>query len=169
MKIELVAIRPGKATEIWHNEMLYDDGKMVISLFDFSGLKKDFVVEGKTLIDRECTGICADFVGEPYEILIVLDKEKNIRGYYVNINRPIERKQNKIYVHDLFLDIWVFPDMTWKLLDLDEYEEARAKGLLTQQDVEIAQATLKKFLALLESRELNKILEKIIRHANVLA
>ncbi|MGB9636927.1 MAG: hypothetical protein ACPL1Y_06730, partial [Thermoplasmata archaeon] len=72
-KIELVAIRPGKKTEVYLNRKLYADDTIIVSLFDFSNLKKEFAVEGEIVIDRQSTAICADFPGKPYEILIVYD------------------------------------------------------------------------------------------------
>ncbi|MEM3396985.1 MAG: DUF402 domain-containing protein [Thermoplasmata archaeon] len=163
-KVELVAIRPGKPTEIWHNEKIYEDEDVVVSLFDFSNLKKEFVVDGKVVIDRSCRAFCADFIGKPYEILVVLDKENALRGYYVNINRKIERQENKIFVHDLFLDIWVFPDMKWQVLDEEEFEAAREKGLLPEEDVELARQTLKEFLEKIDSGEFRKMIEKLPKY-----
>lgn len=162
-KLELVAIRPGKPTEIWLNERIYEDEEVVISLFDFSNLKKDFVVDGKVMIDRSCRALCADFIGQPYEILVVLDKEKRLSGYYVNINRSIVKDGNRVIVHDLFLDIWIFPDMSWKVLDEEEFEEARRAGLITQDDVDLASKTLKMFVEMIDRGRFKEIVEKIIK------
>ncbi|MEM3444976.1 MAG: DUF402 domain-containing protein [Thermoplasmata archaeon] len=162
-KLELVAIRPGKETEIWLNEKIYEDENVVVSLFDFSQLKKEFVVEGKVVIDRGCKALCADFIGKPYEILAVLDKENGLRGYYVNINREILRDGNRVFVYDLFLDIWVFPDLKWKVLDADEFEEAKKAGLLSQKDILLASQTLKEFLEIIETGKFREIGEWLLK------
>ncbi|MCX8174012.1 MAG: DUF402 domain-containing protein [Thermoplasmata archaeon] len=158
-KIELVAIRPGKPTEVWVNEKVYEDLEVVVSLFDFSGLKKEFVVDGRVVIDRTCKALCADFIGKPYEILVVLDKGDSLRGYYVNINRNIVKEGNKVTVHDLFLDIWVSPDMRWKVLDRDEFEDARKAGLLTLEDVALAEKTLGEIVGMVENGQFREIIE----------
>jgi predicted RNA-binding protein associated with RNAse of E/G family len=170
-EIELVAIRPGKREQVWINELVYADASLVISMFDFSGLERDFVVNGNTVIERRCTAWCADLIGKTYEIMGVFNAYKKLNGYYININRPIVRDGNRVIVYDLFLDIWVFPDMRFVILDEDEFKDARAKGLLTAEDVHIALDTLKMLTAMIESGGFKDVVsgleEKIATHRKI--
>ena len=43
---------------------------------------------------------------------------------------------------DLFLDLWIAPDGRFEVLDEDEFEEAAARGVLTEQQTDHARSIL---------------------------
>src|SRR5436190_16239584 len=56
-------------------------------------------------------------------------------AWYVNFETPRMRTATPFDSRDLFLDIWVNPDRSWRLLDEDELEHAYDVGLVTDADV----------------------------------
>ena len=48
---------------------------------------------------------------------------------------------------DLILDIWIAPDNSIRILDEEEFEEAKQKNLLTSTEVSIIEKQKKEILA----------------------
>lgn len=60
-------------------------------------------------------------------------------------------EEDGIEITDLFLDLWVSPDLKWKVLDEDELEEAFKRGWITER------------LCLKAKLEMRKLVESVIR------
>lgn len=58
------------------------------------------------------------------------------RGWYVNVQTPLERTPHGFRARDLYLDVVVDPDRAWRLKDEDELAEAVSKGRLTQSEAD---------------------------------
>lgn len=56
------------------------------------------------------------------------------RGWYVNLQEPVQRTAHGFTTRDQFLDILVAPDRSWAWKDEDELEEAVTLGRLTRED-----------------------------------
>ena len=140
--IELVVVRPGKGTTVWKNSLVYRDDEVIVSRFDFKGLEKPFTVDGQVMIDNGYSGTCVDFLDKTYEFLEVYNTQGVYMGLYCNINRIPEVDGNTVKVHDLFLDLWIFPDGREVVLDEDEFEDATESGFLTGDDIKTARDTL---------------------------
>ncbi len=87
----------------------------------------------------------------------VVSKIRDLRGrhtgYYCDIVTPLKRSQEGILeVTDLFLDLWVSPELEYKVLDEDEFEQAVKNGLVNEPLREKAQATLKQLMKKVENR-----------------
>jgi uncharacterized protein len=54
----------------------------------------------------------------------------------VNFEEPWTETRLGFDTRDLFLDIWVDPDRSWRLLDEDELDAARSEGLISDREVE---------------------------------
>jgi predicted RNA-binding protein associated with RNAse of E/G family len=54
-----------------------------------------------------------------------------LKGTYFNINTPVEVYTSEVRYIDLELDVVLFPDGSYKLLDLDKLEKAENKGTIT--------------------------------------
>ncbi len=51
------------------------------------------------------------------------DSERSFEGWYCNIQTPPERTELGFQWVDLDLDLWVYPDLSTRVLDEDEYRE----------------------------------------------
>jgi predicted RNA-binding protein associated with RNAse of E/G family len=72
-------------------------------------------------------------------------------GYYCDIVTPPRvLEAGVVEVTDLFLDLWVAPDLRYRVLDEEELEAALTKGWITKRLYETAKKELKKLIALVE-------------------
>lgn len=70
------------------------------------------------------------FLGEWYSVIKYYKDHQNALGYYININTPPKLDNGTIIISDLFLDLWVYPDYSYKVLDRNELDEALNKGVI---------------------------------------
>jgi predicted RNA-binding protein associated with RNAse of E/G family len=57
-----------------------------------------------------------------YNIFEIHDVEDgNLKGWYCNVCRPARIEDGHIYAEDLALDLIVYPDGKWRILDEDEF------------------------------------------------
>ncbi len=149
-EIKLRLVRPPDKVDTWTHELLHRDGDVIISKFRFSKMKGPAEIEGSVVADNDYTGICYEFVDRGYEIIKIFDLEDRFTGYYCNINTRPEPFEGGYEVKDLFLDVWVFPDKKFSVLDEDEFEDAFRKGLISEEEEMFARAVLKRILDDLE-------------------
>jgi hypothetical protein len=74
------------------------------------------------------------------------------RGWYVNLQEPVERTAFGFATRDQFLDILVAPDRSWEWKDEDELAEAVNVGLFTPDDAAAIRAEGERLLADIEAR-----------------
>ncbi len=83
-----------------------------------------------------------------------IGKIRNLRGehtgYYCDIVTPPKLSGDWIELTDLFLDLWVSPDLRYRILDEDELEEALKKGWINRQLYEKAKKELWKLIRMVE-------------------
>lgn len=131
-EITVIYHRPGKDTRVWKQELLADAGDMIVSSFTFR-LKKPFSPFDIILIEDGYSGMMFDLMNEWYNVVKVFDKEDEFVGYYTDIRTPPERIENGYRAEDLFLDLWVYPDYSYHVLDEDEFEEAELDEYLERE------------------------------------
>jgi predicted RNA-binding protein associated with RNAse of E/G family len=148
IKLRFVRLPDDIAT--WTHELLHQDESVIISKFRFSGLKRPSEIKGRVVVDNEYMGICYEFVDKGYEIIKVFDLDERLTGYYCNINTRPRLFEGGYEVVDLFLDVWVFPDLEYSVMDEDEFECALEKGLIGEKERAFAQTVLRGIIGDLE-------------------
>lgn len=59
-----------------------------------------------------------------FNVFEIYDRDDGkIKGWYCNVSKPAEIKEDEISYSDLILDLWVTPDGKQTVLDEDELEE----------------------------------------------
>ena len=71
------------------------------------------------------------------------DEPHAFEGWYCNINLPPERTNDGYSFIDLDLDIWLYPDLHYEILDEDEYRENAVKHKYPAEYMQLAEQTLK--------------------------
>jgi hypothetical protein len=85
-----------------------------------------------------------------YNVFAIYDVDSDrLKGWYCNITRPARIEDGQVSSDDLALDLIVYPDGTWKVLDQDEFEALD----LPQEDRTKALATLAELRGLAEALE----------------
>jgi len=98
----------------------------------------------------------------------VWNKTGEHTGYYCDIVTPFRLlNDNMIEQTDLFLDLWVSPDLRYKILDEDEFEDAARKNWITSRLCSKAKKELQQLIQMVEDRRfpppLVKDLERKLR------
>lgn len=91
------------------------------------------------------------FKDEPFDVGRFYRPDGTWTGYYVDILEPVRWQGTNADtlqpIVDLFLDLWIAPDGEHMVLDEDEFEDAKAKGYLSGDQVAHAQETLQRLVA----------------------
>jgi hypothetical protein len=62
------------------------------------------------------------YVDRWYNIFAVHDVEEGgLKGWYCNLSRPAQIEPGHVYAEDLALDLVVYPDGSWAILDMEEF------------------------------------------------
>jgi predicted RNA-binding protein associated with RNAse of E/G family len=86
------------------------------------------------------------FKEQPYDIARMYRPDGTWTGYYVDVLEPVHWDGNDPHslqpLVDLFLDLWIAPDGSFRVLDEDELQAAIERGVITQQQAGQARETL---------------------------
>jgi hypothetical protein len=58
-----------------------------------------------------------------FNIFRIADRDGNLKGFYCNMSEPPVIEGDVLTWHDLAIDVWVRPDGSYLVLDMDEFEE----------------------------------------------
>ena len=110
----------GSIHRVWQETMVLKGTKNIV----IGANEKTLVTEsdGRTWLTRE-PSICY-FHGDHWFNIICMLREDGVY-YYCNMSSPFVFDNQSIKYIDYDLDVKVFPDMTYTLLDEDEYEQHR--------------------------------------------
>jgi len=137
----------------------------VLDIYDDLIYKSEGVIVGKSRITSEHLVIfdgevvlAAGFEIVYFELLgkwFTVGKIRNLQGrhtgYYCDIVTPPRLLADaEVEITDLFLDLWVSPDLRFKVLDEEELENAFHKGWITKQLYEKAKRELKALINVVE-------------------
>jgi len=87
-----------------------------------------------------------------YNVFRFSDKSGKLKNFYCNVNQPPSFDGRVLSYIDLDIDVLVAPDLTYKILDLDDFE-ANAKAYAYPEDVQAnAHRALKELTKLIEAR-----------------
>lgn len=138
---------PGKAERVFRHELVRDDGPqgVIVSRFAYEGLPGGVfaVKESGRLKEAIADGDDGILVEYPQGLeIIAVTRGGILRGYYVNINLPYKRTDDGYEAKDLFLDVWVWADGGFTILDEDEFAEAKRLALITEDEARFAYESL---------------------------
>ena len=87
-----------------------------------------------------------------YNVFRFSDKSGKLKNFYCNVNQPPSFDGRLLSYIDLDIDVLVAPDLTYKVLDLDDFE-ANAERFAYPEDVQAnAHGALKELTKLIEAR-----------------
>jgi len=84
-------------------------------------------------LDRDFLGVWFCCTGEWHDIGAIYDSDNQLKGYYCDICTPITKRAEGYELTDFFLDLWIYPDGRYVLLDEDEFTAAVNQGILTNE------------------------------------
>jgi protein associated with RNAse G/E len=83
------------------------------------------------------------FYDQYFSIMEVHATTEDLLGYYVDLTTPVRKVDGEYYLTDLILDLWIFPDLTYRVLDEDEWQQAIQAGLVSKEIQNTVRKTLK--------------------------
>ena len=112
----------GNIHRIWHETTILDASDQVL----IGANNKTLVMEsdGRTWYTRE-PAVCYYYTEYWFNVLCMLRKDGVY--FYCNISSPFVYDQKAIKYIDYDLDVKVFPDFTYKILDEDEYRKHKSE------------------------------------------
>lgn len=143
---------PGDVVE-YHQELIEDRGNLIVSKFTFEDLDAPTIIGGKEVVANGYHAILFEFFEPPLEILKIHDRDANLTGYYCNINSKPSRFEGGYEIIDLFIDVFVFPDMRYEILDEMEFETAVREGWITPEQENLARRTVDRLVTEIKASE----------------
>lgn len=137
----------GSIHRVWHETMVLKCTKNI-----FIGANERTLVtesDGRTWLTRE-PSICY-FHAEHWFNIICMLREDGVY-YYCNMSSPFVFDNNVIKYIDYDLDLKVFPDMSYTLLDEDEYEQHRIAMGYPQVIDKILERNVQKLISWVKQR-----------------
>lgn len=87
-----------------------------------------------------------------YNIFRFSDPAGRLKNFYCNINAPPQFDGRTLSYIDLDMDVLVAPDLTYKILDMDDFEENARRFSYPEEVQTQARAALAEVTGLIESR-----------------
>ena len=142
--------------EVWHydGEVLFRDPTTVKLQAYFS--RADIVLDFHTF--RRGDRMVEWFFNDRwYNVFEMHDADDDrLKGWYCNITRPARLESQAVYAEDLALDLMVYPDGSYRILDEDEFAvleidaQTRQKALATIKALREMVIQRKEFFSLIE-------------------
>ena len=150
MEVVINFLRPGKGTTRYIEGLVDEDLTRIKTLTrlpsdvsrrwcEENWWQNGFISEG-TLVEAVVKYL---YFRKWYSVMQVLGADGRHLGYYVDIDTPLHRVGNEVYLTDLFLDLWIAPDGSFIELDREEFEEGFQSKLITSNQYRKANQTLK--------------------------
>lgn len=110
--------------------------------------------DGKVVLHQGFPITYFELVGKWFNVVKVRNLSGEHTGYYCDIATPPKLLEDgSVEITDLFLDLWVSPDLRYRVLDQDELEEAMKKTWISRQLYARAKKELKNLVALVEMKD----------------
>jgi hypothetical protein len=109
--------------------------------------------DGKTVLTSGYQIVYFEMLKKWFSVGKIRDLNGKHTGYYCDIITPPRLLEDGVVeITDLFLDLWVSPDLRYKVLDEEELEEALEKGWITRQLYEKSRMALEKLVTSVKQR-----------------
>ena len=151
--IRIEYIRPGKETTYYEEDLVAQDETClgtfktlppeIAERVNRSMVSQDLITPDQQVLTIGKTY----FFTEPFNLLEFRGAGGELLGHYSDIGQPVIPLASDTYqMTDLFLDIWLYPDVRLFVLDWDKFEEAVAHQVITPEQADLACETMKRLV-----------------------
>ena len=139
----------GKEYRRWNALLARQEGPLIVLEAEFEA-----EVEHETFgrIARGTRTVEYYWLGRWYNVFKFLGDEGQVRLYYCNINMPPELVNGVLTYVDLDIDVLVQPDLSYQILDLDEFETNAERYQYPEQVRMRAHGSLAQLIGMIETR-----------------
>jgi len=151
-KIHLRYIRlPNRIMDNW-DELLHRSDKIIVGRSEVSS-PNALIFDGKVVLAQGFKIVYFEIPRKWFTIMKVWNTKGEHTGYYCDIVTPFRLLHDGVVEQiDLFLDLWVSPDLRYKILDEDEFEEAAQKNWITSRLCSRAKKELQQLVQMVDDR-----------------
>jgi len=143
---------PAQVLEMY-DDLVFQSKKVIVGRSQITSTHS-IEFDGKMVLQAGFPITYFELVGKWFNVVKVRDLRGEHTGYYCDITAPPKLLEDgSIEITDLFLDLWVSPDLRYRVLDQDELEEALKKRWISKQLCARAKRELKKLVALVEMKD----------------
>jgi predicted RNA-binding protein associated with RNAse of E/G family len=136
-----------------YDDLIYQSRKVIVGRSQAISMHS-IEFDGKVVSQAGFPITYFELMGRWFNVVKVRNLRGEHTGYYCDITTPPKLlKDGSVEITDLFLDLWVSPDLRYMVLDQDELEEALKKGWVSEQLYVRANRELKKLVALVEMKD----------------
>lgn len=139
----------GSISRCWNAELVYRDTCM----FTFVGVFEKEVVHSQLGVIRRGT-VSYEFywLNRWYNVFRFHEPDGNLRNFYCNINLPFKFNGNVLDYVDLDIDILVWKDFSYQILDSEEFEENAKRFSYSDKMRKKVRATQDELISLIETK-----------------
>lgn len=137
--VEIRYHRPPDRTRTYRQELLYDGDGLKLTLLLRAIDAEPRRVGGGITLPGGAALLWFSFPGRGYEVAAFYDRVGRLLGWYANLVHPPRFEAEAWRIRDLVLDVWLAPGGTPRVLDREEFREARERGWLDQEEAERAE------------------------------
>jgi predicted RNA-binding protein associated with RNAse of E/G family len=132
-KLNLHLIRlPARILEL-HDELVYRSKQVIVGRSQVTSTHS-VTYDGEVVLTAGFPIVYFELMGKWFNVVKVRDLQGRHTGYYCDIATPPQLlKDGTVELTDLFLDLWVSPNLRYKVLDEEEFESALRRGWITKQ------------------------------------
>lgn len=151
---------PDKVAQI-PTVLLYESEEDFISI-NLLSPSKPLIINDVTLLDKDFIDVWFFSTRDWHDLGAIYDNDKKFRGFYCDLCSPVKRVSDGFEVTDFFLDLWIYPNGQFLILDREEYEEAVKKEWITVNQQEKVEAELKFITDMIKSNKFPPLKNKIL-------
>jgi len=142
---------PDNAKDLY-DELVYRSDKIIVGRGRITS-EHSITFDGKLVLAAGYQIVYFDLMQKWFSVGKVKNVEGKHTGYYCDIVTPPRLMDDGgIELTDLFLDLWVSPDLRCRVLDEEELEEALSKGWITEKLYTKAKKELSRLVSLVEKK-----------------
>ena len=115
-----------------HDELVYRSKEIIVGKSQIRSAHS-VVFDEKTVLTSGYEIVYFEIMRKWFSVGKIRDLDGKHTGYYCDIITPPRLLEHSaVEITDLFLDLWVSPDLRYKVLDEEELEDALEKGWITK-------------------------------------
>ena len=149
-KIDLIYKRLPDNINHFEQPLLYEDQSVIVTTQQITP-STPIVIEDITVLGPNFWAIWFIFAKRWYDLGKIYNPQGEFTGYYCDIIKPMQKSGTQIEITDLFLDLWVTPELSYQILDRDEFVSARQNGWIKPKLANQAEQALNQLIDTIES------------------
>jgi protein associated with RNAse G/E len=134
----------------WKAELIEQDNSLLVFVGEFENEVKH---SNLGVIRRGTISYEFYWLNRSYNIFRFHEPEGDLRNFYCNVNLPPTFENGVLDYIDLDVDILVWKDFRYEILDLDEFEENAEKYNYSENLKQTVALSVKELISLIENRK----------------